>query len=470
LVLALVFVVIVGGLIASLATLILNDVNNGRVFASVRNLQYAATSAADYAIQEIRYTPDLSSTLNASPPGTCFGNASFSDVTNIDGVAQEDAWCSTTWTPTSAATRTVTVSICSDNGGSAASQAVACAASPYLQAVVVFDDYPAGTNAPATTQCQVYCGTGMTVTSWAWSPPVPTLTSLNGSTTGPSNGGNTLTLTGTGFVSGSKVSFLEESGGVPTSDNTLVAATTVTYVSSTSLTVTVPGVTVGTTYFVLVSTPTGTSPQNLVYTYSEATPTVTSMTPNAGPTSGGTQVTLTGTGFFSGAQVIFEQESGSATGQLAASPALLQASNEIVTSSTSMTALVPSTIVGQYYLAVVVNPGALTSALTTNAQFSFDQFVPLVVAVSPSTGTSGTVVTITGVNFYTGTTVNFVPVSSGTSYNNVTPISGSISSTTLKVALPSGISAVSYYVTVNVPNLAGGSNTSATSTFAEIVG
>jgi hypothetical protein len=41
---------------------------------------------------------------------------------------------------------------------------------PYLQAVVVFDDYPPGGAAPVNGSCQLWswCGEGMTITSWIW--------------------------------------------------------------------------------------------------------------------------------------------------------------------------------------------------------------------------------------------------------------------------------------------------------------
>jgi hypothetical protein len=55
------------------------------------------------------------------------------------------------------------------SGQSATALATSCAASPYLQAVVTFGDYPVGTSAPNTAECVVYCGTSMTVNSWIWS-------------------------------------------------------------------------------------------------------------------------------------------------------------------------------------------------------------------------------------------------------------------------------------------------------------
>jgi hypothetical protein len=74
-------------------------------------------------------------------------------------------WCSTKWNPSSASTRVVTISTCISS-----QSAATCSANPYLQAIVVFDDYPPGLSAPNPNACVVYCGTGMTVSSWRWSP------------------------------------------------------------------------------------------------------------------------------------------------------------------------------------------------------------------------------------------------------------------------------------------------------------
>src|SRR5487761_2626325 len=99
-------------------------------------------------------------------------------------------WCSTAW---SACIGSVT--------------AAACAQNPLLQAVVSYGDYPAGISPPTSAQCVVYCGTSMTINSWVWSPTVPTVTGLavSGTTpaTGPITGGTAVTITGTGFESGS---------------------------------------------------------------------------------------------------------------------------------------------------------------------------------------------------------------------------------------------------------------------------
>jgi hypothetical protein len=164
LILALVFIIAVGLIVGALANLTMNDLNNTTVFNSVRAEQYAANSAVQVAVQSMRYTPlvGANQTLNAYPPSYCWGSSSPSTVTNVNGVSFT-VWCSTVQDLASASTRTVTFYACDPS--LSASQ---CAASPKLQAVVVYDDYPPGNNAPMTQSCSWSCGEGMTIQQWLW--------------------------------------------------------------------------------------------------------------------------------------------------------------------------------------------------------------------------------------------------------------------------------------------------------------
>ena len=172
LILALIFLVAVGAVVGSLASWAMNDIHNTTAFTTARTLQYAENSAVDTAMQNIRYTPQLSATQNASPPAPCWGTGSSSQLA-IDG-SNVDVWCSTVWAPGSVNTRVVTISACqvtaAQAGQSASALATSCAGNPDLQAVVTYGDYPAGDSAPNTAECVVYCGTSMTVNSWIWSP------------------------------------------------------------------------------------------------------------------------------------------------------------------------------------------------------------------------------------------------------------------------------------------------------------
>ncbi len=112
----------------------------------------------------------------------------------------------------------------------------------------------------------------------------PTVTSISPSN-GPPAGGNSVTITGTGFDPS------------PANDTVKFGSNTatVTAASATSLTVTAPA---GTgTAAVTVTTSAGTSSSgSVVYTYGPIFPPIT-ISPTSGPTTGGTTVTISGSGF-----------------------------------------------------------------------------------------------------------------------------------------------------------------------------
>ncbi len=121
--------------------------------------------------------------------------------------------------------------------------------------------------------------------------PAPTVSNVNANS-GPAVGGTPVTVTGTNFVSGATVTF----GGT--------GATNVVVVNATTITATTPAHAAG-AVTVTVTNP-DTQSGNLVngYTY-VAAPTVTNVNANSGPSTGGTPVTITGTGFVNGATVTF---------------------------------------------------------------------------------------------------------------------------------------------------------------------
>ena len=123
-------------------------------------------------------------------------------------------------------------------------------------------------------------------------PLTATVTSVS-PRAGPIAGGSTVTITGTHFVNNPTVAF----GGT--------AATDVTVVSPTKLTATTPAEAAG-TVDVTVNNGSGSSATSSAdhYTY-DAVPTVTAVSPTAGPTAGGDTVTITGTNFASGATARF---------------------------------------------------------------------------------------------------------------------------------------------------------------------
>jgi hypothetical protein len=164
LILALIYLTAVSITVLALAGWSSTNLHTVGKFSSVRQLQDAARSTTELGMQNIRYAPMLSTTVNASPPTACWGVGATSGVANIDGYSM-NVWCSTVWNPTSGNTRVVTFSTCQSSVS-----ATSCAASPYLQAVVTYDDYPPGGAAAVDGPCTDWnwCGQGMTVDSWIW--------------------------------------------------------------------------------------------------------------------------------------------------------------------------------------------------------------------------------------------------------------------------------------------------------------
>ena len=248
---------------------------------------------------------------------------------------------------------------------------------------------------------------------------VPFVSSVSPSS-GPTSGGTAVSITGTDFAAGATVTF----GGT--------AATNVVVVNSTTITATTPAGSAGAvTVTVTVNGQSGSLTSGFTYV---APPTVSSVSPASGSTSGGTAVTVTGTNFAAGATVKF----GSAA-----------AANVTVVSSTTITATTPAGNAGAVTVTVtntVGQSGSLASGYTYIVQ-------PTVSSVSPNSGVAagGTAVTITGTNFATGATVTF----GSTAATNVVVVN----STTITATTPAGSSgAVTVTVTVGGQSgsLAGG--------------
>src|SRR5207302_728775 len=121
--------------------------------------------------------------------------------------------------------------------------------------------------------------------------PPPTVTSVTPSK-GPTAGGTSVTLKGSGFLSPASVSI----GGA--------AATAVEVLSEGEIKAVTPAGLPRPAHAV-VAAANGTSSGGPSFTYEAPLPppTVTSVTPSKGPTAGGTSVTLKGSGFLSPASV-----------------------------------------------------------------------------------------------------------------------------------------------------------------------
>ena len=177
--------------------------------------------------------------------------------------------------------------------------------------------------------------------------------------TGPTSGGTAITVTGTGFVSGATV-VIGQGNGAGTG---AIAATSVNVVSSTEITAVTGGGAKTGTWTLFVTTSGGTSAANsgAYFTY-DPVPTVSKVSPNTGPTSGGTAITVTGTGFVSGATVVIGQGNGT-TGAIAAT-------NVMVVSATKITAVTSGGAkAGTWNLFVTTSGGS--SAANCGDDFSY---------------------------------------------------------------------------------------------------
>ncbi len=198
---------------------------------------------------------------------------------------------------------------------------------------------------------------------------------------GPLAGGTAITdLHGTGFQNGATVKI----GGV--------AATSVVFVSSAKLTCVSPAGTAGAKNVVVTnpdSQTSGTSGNGL-YTYGAA-PTVTAVTPNSGPASGGQAITdLHGTGFQNGATVRIG-------GTLATAVTFV--------SSVKLTCTAPAGAVGAQDI-LVTNPDTQNSGATGNGLYTYIA-APTVTAITPNSGSSAGGQAITdlhGTGFQNGAT------------------------------------------------------------------
>ena len=165
-VVAFIYLIAVSITVLGLSRWVSSDLNNVKGFTSARQLQAAAQSTVQLAMQNIRYTPLIGTNQTWGQFNYCWGNGGASTLT-IDGYTM-NVYCSTAWNPTSAVTRTVTINTCQSTVPAATCEGTN--PGPYLQAVVVFDDYPPGGAAPVNGSCQLWswCGEGMTITSWIW--------------------------------------------------------------------------------------------------------------------------------------------------------------------------------------------------------------------------------------------------------------------------------------------------------------
>lgn len=256
--------------------------------------------------------------------------------------------------------------------------------------------------------------TGLSAKYTFVAPPPPTVTGLSPDTD-TSDGGETITITGTNFTGATSVKFGTTSA-------------TFSVVNSTTITATAPARAVS-TVDVTVVTPDGTSATSadskFDYTEPPPIPTVTSLLPRFGSTAGGNTVTITGRNLDTATAVSFGASA---------------ATSFSIFSPTTIFATVPLHITGE--VDVTVTSGEGTSDTGDSSKYEFiTPVLPTVTRLSPASGTSsgGTVVTIVGTELSTTTAVSF----GGTPATSFTLVN----SKTVRAVAPSGTGEIDVTVT-----------------------
>ncbi|MCX4789096.1 MULTISPECIES: IPT/TIG domain-containing protein [unclassified Streptomyces] len=230
--------------------------------------------------------------------------------------------------------------------------------------------------------------------------------------------GTVVTLTGTGFTGATAVTF----GGTPSASFTVVSATGITAVAPAG----------AGTVQIMVTTPDGTS-NGIGFTYTIATPAISSVAPNQGSVEGGNTVTLTGTGFTGATSVRF--------GTVAAA--------FIAVSATQATAVAPAAPTGTVNV-TITTPGGTSAGIPYTYVAA-----PVLGSVTPAQGplAGGNTITLSGTGFTGTTSVRFgVNVATSFTFVSATQLSavvptGGAGPVAVTVTTPGGTSsqAVAYY-------------------------
>ncbi|HEY5835615.1 IPT/TIG domain-containing protein [Streptomyces sp.] len=241
---------------------------------------------------------------------------------------------------------------------------------------------------------------------------------------GPLSGGNSVILSGTDLTGAGAVGF----GSSPSTSFTVLSATQITAVP--------PAAAAG-AVAVTVTTPGGTTLGDVFYYYL-APPALTGGSPGAGPTAGGTTVTLTGSNLLAATAVRFGATAATFT----------------IVSAVQINAVAPAAPAGSVAV-TVVTPGG-----TSNAVAYAYLAAPALATVTPNQGAAsgGTTVTLTGTNLTGATSVLFGTVSAAftvvsDSHLTATVPPGAAGTVSVTVATPGGTTAGVPYTRLAPPGI-----------------
>ncbi|MBI1821017.1 MAG: IPT/TIG domain-containing protein [Nitrospirae bacterium] len=280
---------------------------------------------------------------------------------------------------------------------------------------------------PNTNIAVVTNETGLGVSLIQLPNSVPVLTTLSPNSTTAGGPGFTLTLNGSKFVTTSTLTF---------SNLTI----TPQFISTTQLSATIPASALTTagsaTVKVTNPAPGGGTSNSLIFTIIQALPSIGSITPSSATAgSSSFQMIITGSNFATTSTINFSGTTLTAV--------------FVSTSQLNVTIPASSIVAAGIYPVKVVNPGGLNS---NSVNFTVNNPGPTITGFTPTSGTVGTVVTITGSNFAT-------VVSNDKVYFNGTPaIITSGNATQITTSVPLGTTTGPIFLTTPL-----GSTTSATS-------
>ncbi|RDH39963.1 MAG: hypothetical protein CFE62_006225, partial [Candidatus Aquirickettsiella gammari] len=251
--------------------------------------------------------------------------------------------------------------------------------------------------------------------------PVPVITALDPNA-GPLVGGNTVTISGSGFTPDSLVMF----GNNPAN---------VTFISDGQISATVPQGAVGPAD-VTLTTPGGIAMAPIPYIYAPV-PVITALDPNSGPLVGGNTVTISGSGFTPDSLVMFGNNPANVT----------------FISDGQISATVPQGAVGPVDV-TLTTPGGIAMAPIPYIYAP----VPVITALDPNSGplVGGNTMTISGSGFTNASKVTFGGQSVNFGFNSNGQIillvpSGTVGPVEIMVTTPGGTSAPSVYIYAPVP-------------------
>ncbi|MBZ5642600.1 MAG: choice-of-anchor D domain-containing protein [Acidobacteriia bacterium] len=273
--------------------------------------------------------------------------------------------------------------------------------------------------------------------NFAVTNPPPTITTISPTSATAGGAGFTLTVNGTGFVSGATVAFHG-------------ANKTTAFVSATQVTATILAADIATagTFNVTVTNPApgGGTSGNATFTVNNPAPTITTLSPTSA-TAGGVAFTLTvnGTNLNTSSVVNFNGAAKTTT----------------FVSATQVTAAITAADIasaGTFNVSVTnPAPGGGTSA---NSPFAVNNPAPAITALSPTSANKGGTaftLTVNGSNFVSTSVVNFNGAAKTTTFVSATQVTAAIAAADIAAA-------GTFNVTVTNPAPGGGTSGNATFT------